>query len=278
MHKVSSTAISTGTVATSGSLPPPSSSVDSTQLTTDTGTVADLPPSSSLDHSIQLATVASLSVEISSIANDVLVPLHCLQGIWKKAEELLATPGSITAAPGSSEEARMVLSHSGQQPHLVVQCKGRKFKCDSDCANYKSMGICSHSLAVAEINKQLPVFLESFKKAKKRPNFTQLALHNMPAGRGRKGSLAPWKRKANVTPTVYTSRISDESVAQGSSTKQSVIGIPGSTVNISVLPTTPPVSSTSPPPACNSSDHHSYPAYDYSDSPWMSHYPQLVLP
>ena len=112
MHKVSSTAISTGTVATSGSLPPPSSSVDSTQLTTDTGTVADLPPSSSLDYSIQLATVTSLSVEISSIANDVLVHLHCLQGIWKKAEELLATPGSITAAPGSSEEARMVLSRS----------------------------------------------------------------------------------------------------------------------------------------------------------------------
>jgi hypothetical protein len=83
---------------------------------------------------------------------------------------------------------------------LVVPCKGRKFKCDSDCANYKSTGICSHSLAVAEINKQLPVFLESFKKAKKRPKFTQLALHNMPAGRGRKGSLAHGSGKLMLLP------------------------------------------------------------------------------
>ena len=64
-----------------------------------------------------------------------------------------------------------------------------------------------------------------------------------------------------------------EGKGQGSSTKQSVIGSPGSTVNISVLPTAPPVSSTSPPPACNSSDDLSYHAYGYSGSPWMSHYP-----
>ena len=140
-------------------------------------------------------SLRQLSVDMTSVAAEVTIPQPCLQGIWKKAEELLNSPGSITAAPGNSEEARMVLSRSGQRPHLVVPCKGGKYKCDPNCANFKSLGICSHSVVVAEVNKKLSEFLASVKKAKKKPNFTQLAVHDMPVGCGRKGGQAPWKRK-----------------------------------------------------------------------------------
>ena len=81
-------------------------------------------------------SLRQLSVDMSSVAAEVTIPPPCLQGIWKKAEELLNSPGSITAAPGNSEEARMELSRSGQRPHLVVPCKGGKYKCDPDCANF----------------------------------------------------------------------------------------------------------------------------------------------
>ena len=91
------------------------------------------------------STPRQLSVDMTSVAAEVTIPQPCLQGIWKKAEELLNSQGSITAAPGNSEEARMVLSRSGQRPHLVVPCKGGKYKCDPDCANFKSLGICSHT-------------------------------------------------------------------------------------------------------------------------------------
>ena len=37
----------------------------------------------------------------------------CLQSIWQKADELLNSLGSIVSAPGHSEQATMVLSHSG---------------------------------------------------------------------------------------------------------------------------------------------------------------------
>lgn len=110
--------------------------------------------------------------------------LPCLQGIWRKAEELLNSPGNYG-------QARMVLSRSGQRPHLVVPCKGDRFKCDPDCIKFKSLGICSHSVVVAQVNRKLLEFLASIKKAKKQPNITQLVAHDMPAGRGRKGSQAP---------------------------------------------------------------------------------------
>ncbi len=89
----------------------------------------------------------------------------------------------------------MVMSRSGQRSHLVLPCKTRRLKCDSDCMNFKSLGICSHSVAVAELSNQLQAFITAFTKAKKTPSFTTVAVHGMPSGRGRKGSQAPRKRK-----------------------------------------------------------------------------------
>ncbi len=154
---------------------------------------------------------SSLSVPISTFANAVRVPRNCLEGIWNKAAELLKTNDAIVPAPGVGADAKFVLSYRGNKPHLVIPKKGGSFACDSDCPNWKALGICAHSVAVAELCKKLSVFIESFKKAKKAPSLTKFAQATMPRGRGRQGSVCPRKRKAS---TATETRVLNPSLAE----------------------------------------------------------------
>ena len=137
----------------------------------------------------------ALSVQVDSFASDVRVPRSSLEGIWSKAAELLKTDGAIVTAPGVGVDAKYVLSYSGRKPHLVVPTKEGGFKCDSDCPNWKALGICSHCVAVGEMCNKLVQVVNSFKKVKKAPNLTKFAEATMPKGRGRKGGSVPRKRK-----------------------------------------------------------------------------------
>jgi len=90
---------------------------------------------------------SSLSVSAEQChSGDSKVPFASIQGIWRKAEELLVDSNSIAPAPGFDEEAgaKMVRSRSGKSPHLVKCWKGGRVSCDSDCPNWKSIGIRSH--------------------------------------------------------------------------------------------------------------------------------------
>ena len=100
-------------------------------------------------------------MDLQSASEQVNIPIKCLEGIWTKASELISTNDAIVLAPGQDSGARMVLS---KVPHMVTPKKGREFSCNSSCPNWKSMGICAHSVAVAEVNKELP----QFPSAKKR--------------------------------------------------------------------------------------------------------------
>ena len=71
--------------------------------------------------------------------------------------------------------------------------------CDSDCPNWKALGICAHSVAVAELSGKLPVFIERIKKCNKRPSISKFAEATMPKGRGRKGGETNRKRKEPPT-------------------------------------------------------------------------------
>ena len=92
------------------------------------------------------------------------MPITCVEGICKKAKELINTENTIVPAPGQCTEARMVLSYSKKTPHMVAPTKDGGFSCDSDCPNWKSLGICSHSVAVAELKQGLDNFLSSLKR------------------------------------------------------------------------------------------------------------------
>ena len=151
---------------------------------------------------------AVLAVDVHEVASEVTIPLACIQGIWTKATKLLSTAGSTVPAPGHCTEARLVLSRSGKRPHLVLPCKAGGFKCDSDCANFKSLGICSHTVVVAHLNGQLSEFVARIKKAKKKPNLMKIATHDIPSGTGRKGSRPPRKRARNESIETRVERFS----------------------------------------------------------------------
>ena len=106
----------------------------------------------------------------------------------------------------------MVLSYSGKIPHMVSYNKTGDFTCDNNCPNWKGLGICSHSVAVAEVNGQLQEFLSS-KKRRKPPNLTKMVSTSAPRGRGRKGSVPSRHRKQ---PEPITTRV-EMSISGGGS-------------------------------------------------------------
>ena len=97
------------------------------------------------------------------LANSTRIPLNCLQEIWNKATELLGTDKAIVTSSDCDTEATYVLSYSESNPYLVTPKKTEVFAYDSACVNWKCLGICAHSVAVAEMNGRLQDFTERVK-------------------------------------------------------------------------------------------------------------------
>ena len=177
----------------------------------------------------------------------------------------------MSPAPGHPDTARMVPSRSGKRPHLVLPCRNANFKCDSDCLNFKVLNTCSHTVAVAEANESLAEFLAHFQKAKRKSNFTAVALHGNPAESGRKGGAPPRKRK-KLTACTSTTRVDHlESTSPSANMSATTVGnasqvCSASTVNISL-------SSQAGPSYVHSSPYTSVwppPYYDWGYQPFLS--------
>ena len=115
------------------------------------------------------------------------LPKETIEGIWSKAELLLSTPQAMVKIPGGGPKDRFVLSASRSEPHQVKARRGSDYKCDDKCLHYKSVSICSHTVAVSQSNGDLYDLLQSFAKSQAPPNLFQLAKHMMPPGAGKKG-------------------------------------------------------------------------------------------
>lgn len=152
-------------------------------------------PSGSSTASHHNANQKYLSVlcEDSGIEN---VPFATLHSIWVKAEEYLNSPSDIVTAPGGDRKAKMVSSKSSITPHFVRYLSSGQYACDNSCMQWKSSQLCSHVVAVAELNAELDPFLQWYKSSNQQPNITSLAMNNLPAGRGRKGGI-PKRKRAN---------------------------------------------------------------------------------
>ena len=120
--------------------------------------------SSSLSVGRDISAPSVLSVSLETFAGSVRVPCSCLDGIWSKASEFLRKENAIVPAPGIGEDAKCVQSYRGKKPHLVLPKKSGQFSCDSDCPNFKALGICSHVVPVTETCKKLPDLVASFIK------------------------------------------------------------------------------------------------------------------
>ena len=72
---------------------------------------------------------------------------------------------------------------AGQRKFCILQ-KGT-ISCDKACKHYRSIGICSHVVAIAEKVRSLKEFAQYFikKKGTLSPNLGNFALTGMPPGR-----------------------------------------------------------------------------------------------
>ena len=123
--------------------------------------------------------------------NTTGLPILFLRRAWSKAAELL-TEKKVLPAPCSSSRARMVESKSMQRPHFVSPSKHDEllFECDDNCPGFIQRHICSHTVAVAEDNQLLNVYLEHFGKFMETPNgkrcaspnFSRLSMSGLPRG------------------------------------------------------------------------------------------------
>ena len=90
------------------------------------------------------------------------------------------------------------------------------FNCD--CANYHSFSICSHVVAVAEVNEKLNQVIEWYRKAKKMPSLTKLATSDMPKGRGHKGRRVPRKKRTKTPIATRVNLVDVDSAASEAAT------------------------------------------------------------
>ena len=162
-------------------------------------------PQTSQLRSKEANQVVSISADDSNI---LTLPKVTLEAMWDKANEYITSKIDVVAAPGSDHKAKMVTSRSGSLPHFVQVVSPGYYICDKNCLQWTSSQICSHTLAAAEINGELLLFLRWYTNSDVQPNITQLAMASLPKGRGRKGGIPKRKRlrTAAATPAVIVSR------------------------------------------------------------------------
>ena len=115
---------------------------------------------------------------------DFPIPSHLREPIWDKANRLASDDSAIVKAPGA-EDSWMVMSSSGERPHYVKTSKCA-FACDDQCLSYKSMKLCSHTVALAIKTGRLYHLLRWYRSLKCSPNFTALAEAGKPKSAGKK--------------------------------------------------------------------------------------------
>ena len=227
------------------------------------------------DSSLFLCSASQLAVSAELFQSGLKVPLAVVQGIWQKAEELLCESNCISSAPGHDSKSRMVISRSGKRPHLVTCTKQGKYCCDSDCPNRKSMKLCSHSVAVAQLNGPLQEFCDLYRKAKHVPSVSQLAFAGLPSGVGNKRHQVTRKRKQQPESTCIPLKRASISAAiqpgpsvhtSSSCPRASTVDQPGPSVHTS---SSRPRAITvdQPGPSAHTSSSHDRASTDYQPGP-----------
>ena len=198
-----------------------------------TSIIAELPSENKLCVSAEESGITKLT-------------LTTLQHMWQKAEDLMNSDNAITPAPGNDKMAKMVLSYSSPIPHMVVKGQKGQYRCDSNCLNWTSSAICSHTLAVAQVHNDLVSFLQWYNTSSNMPNITSLAMSGLPSGRGRKGGIAKRTRDRQEKKTPELS-IPRPVFQPESSSASSSATVPTGTQCSATAPTSPFQSSPSQP-------------------------------
>ena len=102
--------------------------------------------------------------------------------MWKNAQDLARDEEAIVKAP-SEDHAWCIKS---KRPHYVRKSKCGGFLCDDRCLSYKSMKLCSHTVALAIKMECMKTFIKWYRTLKCKPNFTTLVETGKPSTAGKK--------------------------------------------------------------------------------------------
>lgn len=116
--------------------------------------------------------------------DSLALPPQVASSLWEKANDLARDETPIVQAPGD-DCAWMVRSSSSKRPHYVKVSKC-SFICDDQCLSYKSMKVCSHTVAIAIKQESIEKFVKWYRTLKHTPNFSALAEAGKPTTTGKK--------------------------------------------------------------------------------------------
>ena len=205
-------------------------------------------------HTVVLESLASTDpipgtscnehLSITAEESGISLPFVTLSNMWKKAEEYLNASNLVLPAPGGNIKSKMVASRSGTTPHFVQAMPSGQYACDKNCIQWSSSHICSHTLVVAEVKKELDLFLRWYNGSDQEPNITKLAQVGLPSGRGRKGGVSKRKRcrKSAGAPDVVVPRpaVASYSTPMNTSYSNLPTGVTGTNSSTEFFPTAAP--------------------------------------
>ena len=149
-----------------------------------------------------------LSAKISTppgAANIVSIPFSVVTRMWQKAEQLLATPGSIGKPIGtyfSDSNAHLVASESKpSQPHFVYVHDTGRVTCEN-CPSFNDWKLCKHTVVAAEKMGRLQKVLQ-WRRSNGTPNLDKAVRASWPKSVGNKpkSSKPKGSRKAKEAVT-----------------------------------------------------------------------------
>ena len=167
-----------------------------------------------LEHRETGKLAVQVDVAVENIGEGL--PQETIKATWEKASDLIRTPNAISGVPGGNPKDRYVFSRSDGQPHFVEGKSSGIYKCDERCMHFKSIEICSQTVAVANIDGDLPAYVAHVSNIKGHPNLFHLSKHGMPPGAGKKGGQLPRsKSKRTAIPLRTTSLQPATSLSSG---------------------------------------------------------------
>ena len=198
--------------------------------------------STNSDLSSTLTNPLTMSPQESGI---ISVPFSMLDAMFHKAGLLISRgQQAIVAAPGANANCnpqRFVENESAPASPYIVTSKSSNrgalyYECSSNCIPFAAYGLCSHVLAIAELDNKLEDFLMWYKKQKQSPaNVTALAEMDLPPSRGTKRSKATQIRKGGKNTNKHPRQVIENYLESGSETPPAPIATGEATTSCAVI-------------------------------------------
>ena len=155
---------------------------------------------------IATSQISGLSLPYRSTGITTVSAEH-LAHMWKKAEALLLSEGSVVLSPGETSAFLVASASTPGNPHRVTVHQGGRCVCN--CIGYSSSKICAHALVVAESNNSPFDFVAWYKRSKHSPSAGSLSDLAKPKHTGRKGNAME-----SSSPVIASTNLSRSSVAK----------------------------------------------------------------